>query len=226
MSENLKTVESPEKEKEKEKMHSEKTVSILKLPERGIINESAAGEDGAADIMAGPRNAGLMNAIISGSKLTGNMVITRDLEITGDYEGDITSEENSNIFIKGTCKGNVRTKGGSVEIEGSMNGGDIVAGGYVKVTGKFHGGKIQAATRIHINGEFSGTLESSEIEVGSNAQGKGELVYREHLSIEKGARVEGRVVRLEEKRAPEKHGQDQNENQKQKVKKGLFSKKN
>ncbi len=73
------------------------------------------------------------------------MIITRDLEVTGDYEGDITSAENSNIFIKGNCKGNIRTKGGSVEIEGGMTGGDIVAGGYVKVTGKFHGGKIQAA---------------------------------------------------------------------------------
>ncbi|MDA8387506.1 MAG: polymer-forming cytoskeletal protein [Nitrospiraceae bacterium] len=205
MSENPKTIGNPDN-------HSEKTVSILKLPERAAY-EGGMAEPGMG-ALAAPGNAGTMNAIINGSKLTGNMIITRDLEITGDYEGDITSDENSNIFIKGTCKGNIRTKGGSVEIEGSMHGGDIIAGGHVKVTGKFHGGKIQATVKIHINGEFSGILESADIEVGASAQGKGELVYRESLSIEKGAKVEGRIIRLDGGSAPEP-----------KPKKGLFSKK-
>ncbi len=213
MSENLKTIENTDN-------HSDKTVSILKLPERAA---SDAAEPGRATLAA-PRN---VNAVITGSKLTGNMTITRDLEVTGDYEGDIASDEDSNVFIKGTCKGNIRTKGGSVEIEGSMTGGDIVAGGYVKVTGKFHGGKIQAATKIHINGEFSGTLESDSIEVGPNAQGKGELVYKESLSIEKGAKVEGRIVRLEDAARHQENRKDEKEKTQtpQKNKKGFFSKK-
>lgn len=59
-----------------------------------------------------------------------------------------SGESNANVFIKGACKGNVRTKGGSVEVEGDVSGGDIIAGGYVKISGKFHGGKIQAKNRI------------------------------------------------------------------------------
>lgn len=155
-----------------------------------LKTEQAISESEAKAASAG------VNAINKGSKLTGNLVITQDLQITGDVEGDITSEESSNIYIKGTCKGNIKTAGGSVEIEGDMSGGDIVAGGYVKVTGKFHGGKIQAKEKIHINGEFSGTLESNEIEVGSLAKGKGEIVYKEHLSIQKGANVEGMITRI------------------------------
>ena len=143
------------------------------------------------------------NAINKGSKVTGNIVIMQDLVITGDVEGDITGEEKSNIIIKGTCKGNIRTKGGSVELEGEMSGGDIVAGGYVKVTGKFRGGKIQARERIVINGEFSGSLESNDIEVGACGRGKGEIVYKDSICIQKGAKVEGRITRIEGERKPE-----------------------
>ena len=212
MSENVKTIE----------IQGRKTASVLEPPESrqaGIETGTAGTADNGGKNISPARNAGAMNAIISGSRVTGNMIITQDLEVTGDYEGDITSNENSNIFIKGNCNGNIRTKGGSVEIEGGMNGGDIVAGGYVKVTGKFHGGKIQAATKIHINGEFSGTLESAGIEVGANATGHGELVYREYLSIEKGAKFEGRIVLIKQERAKEEHKEEP------KPKKGFFSKK-
>ena len=143
------------------------------------------------------------NAIIKGSKVTGNFVISQDLHIAGDIEGNITGENNANIFIKGTCKGNIRTKGGSVEIEGDMSGGDIVAGGYVKISGKFHGGKIQAKDKIFINGEFAGSLESNEIEVGASGCGKGEIFYKETLSIQRGAKVEGRITRTEMDRKPD-----------------------
>lgn len=182
-----------------------KPASSLELLERPMEELEARLKEGAGALLTAehalPEGAALaalagVNAINKGSKLTGNLVITQDLQITGDVEGDITSEEGSNIFIKGTCKGNIKTAGGSVEIEGDMSGGDIVAGGYVKVTGRFHGGKIQAKEKIHINGEFSGTLESNEIEVGSLAKGTGEIVYKEHLSIQKGANVEGRITRV------------------------------
>jgi cytoskeletal protein CcmA (bactofilin family) len=206
--------------KNKPNDHPQEPASLVELLERPVDeietilkDEASAPETGRATAELGSEGRSIMesegrtvvsevNAINKGSKLTGNLTISHDLEITGDVEGDITSEECSNIFIKGACKGNIRTKG-SVEIEGDMSGGDIVAGGYVKLTGKFHGGKIQAKEKIHINGEFSGTLESNEIEVGSGAQGKGELFFKEDLSIQKGAKVEGRITRMEAERKPE-----------------------
>jgi cytoskeletal protein CcmA (bactofilin family) len=137
------------------------------------------------------------NTILKGSKLLGNITITQDLEVHGDVEGNITSEQKSNIFIRGNCKGNIETKEGNVEIEGEMNDGDILAGGNVKLTGKFHGGKIEAKEKIFINGEFHGKLESNEIEIGPKAQGKGEIFYREYISIQKGAKVEAQITKLQ-----------------------------
>jgi cytoskeletal protein CcmA (bactofilin family) len=136
-----------------------------------------------------------LNALCKGSKITGNLVVSQDLQMNGDIEGNITAENNASIFIKGTCKGNIEAKGGSVEIEGEMSGGNISAGGYVKVTGKFLGGKIQAKDRIHINGEFTGSLESNVVELGDAARGKGEILYKETLSVQQGAKVEGKVTR-------------------------------
>ena len=54
------------------------------------------------------------NTITKGSKITGNIVISQDLQMDGDLEGNITAENNASIFIKGTCKGNIDAKGGSV----------------------------------------------------------------------------------------------------------------
>lgn len=187
------------------------------LKQEEAIAEIKVAEKNTAESMVKPGVQGI-NAISKGSKVAGNFVITQDLQITGDIEGNITAENNSNIFIKGTCKGNIKTKGGSVEIEGDMSGGDIMAGGYVKVTGKFHGGKIQAKEKIHINGEFSGSLESNEIEVGSGARGKGEIFYKETLSIQKGARVEGKITRTAMEQKPEVERKEE-----VKPKKGFFT---
>ncbi len=143
-----------------------------------------------------------INAIFKGSKITGNMMVSQDLLIDGDVEGNITAENSASIFVKGTCKGNIDTKGGSVEIEGEMSGGNITAGGYVKVTGKFLGGKIQAKEKIHINGEFTGSLESNEVEIGDAARGKGEILYKETLCIHRGAKVEGKITRTEKEAMP------------------------
>ncbi len=163
-----------------------------------------------------------INTIFKGSKVTGNMVVSQDLQMNGDLEGDITAENNASIFIKGTYKGNIDAKGGSVEIEGEMSGGNISAGGYVKVTGKFLGGKIQAKDKIHINGEFTGSLESNEVELGAAARGKGEILYKETLCIQKGAKMEGKVTRDEAERLP---GAERKPEPKEdpKPKKGFFS---
>ena len=137
-----------------------------------------------------------VNTIFKGNKVTGNMVVSQDLQMNGDIEGNITAENNASIFIKGTCKGNIDARGGSVEIEGELSGGNISAGGYVKITGKFLGGKIQAKDKIHMNGEFTGSLESNEVELGDAARGKGEILYKEALFIQKGAKMEGNVTRV------------------------------
>lgn len=162
------------KEKEKEK-EEEKTFT------REIVNDE-------------PINA--VNTILKGSKLTGNINITCDLELSGDVKGNITSEKNSNIVIKGSCRGNIETREGNVSIEGEMKGGNITAGGNVKISGKFNGGEIKAKGKIILNGEFKGKSEGNEIEIGSEAQCSGELLYREHISIERGAKVEGQISQI------------------------------
>jgi cytoskeletal protein CcmA (bactofilin family) len=145
-----------------------------------------------------------INTIFKGSKVTGNVVVSQDLQMNGDLEGNITAENNASIFVKGTYKGNIDARGGSVEIDGEMSGGNINAGGYVKVTGKFLGGKIQAKDKIHINGEFTGSLESAEVELGAAARGKGEILYKETLCIQKGAKVEGKIARADGERKSER----------------------
>jgi len=136
--------------------------------------------------------------IVKGSKLSGDINITYDLELSGEVEGNITSEEKSNIVIKGNCKGNIKTKSGNVDIEGQMSSGDVFAGGDIKITGKFNGGKLEAKRKIYVDGEFSGKLESNEIEIGPGARGKGEIFYKEYISIAKGAKIEANISHIPE----------------------------
>lgn len=143
------------------------------------------------------------NTIQKGTKLTGDINITYDLELSGEVEGNINSEQNSNIIIKGVCKGNIMTKEGNVDIEGELMNGDIIAGGNVKITGKFKGGMVKAKNKISAYGEFAGTLESNEIEIGPNARGKGELFYKEYISISRGAQIEAKVSRIHEEQRDE-----------------------
>lgn len=138
------------------------------------------------------------NTILKGNKVTGDINVSCDLELSGEVEGNITSEHNSNIVIQGTCNGNIKTRGGNVEIEGELLNGDIISGGDVKITGKFNGGTVKAKGKIYVNGEFSGKLESNEIEVGPDAQGKGELLYNEYISISRGAKVEAKISQVQE----------------------------
>ena len=134
-----------------------------------------------------------VNKILKGSKLTGDINVTCDLEVSGDVDGNITSMQESNILIKGVCKGNIETKEGSVDIEGELQGGNITAGKDVKISGNFNGGEIKAAGKIFVDGKFSGKLEGNEIEIGANSSGKGEIFYKEYISISRGARVDVQV---------------------------------
>jgi len=133
------------------------------------------------------------NTLLKGSKLIGDIIVTCDLELSGEIQGNITSEKNSNIVIGGICRGNIDTKEGSVEIDGELKGGNINAGSNVVIAGKFSGGQIKAKGKIQINGEFEGRLEASEIEIGPDSRGRGELIYRESISIAKGAKIEAQI---------------------------------
>jgi len=150
-----------------------------------------------------------VNTILKGSKLIGDINVTCDMRLSGDVEGNITSEQNSNIIIQGTCKGNIVTKEGSVDIEGELSGGNITSGGNVRLVGKFNGGQATAKGKLYVNGQFNGKLEGNEIEIGPNACGKGEILYREFISIAKGAKVEAQISRVQQelqvvKGAPDK----------------------
>jgi cytoskeletal protein CcmA (bactofilin family) len=137
------------------------------------------------------------NEFLRGSKLIGNINITCDLELSGDVEGNITSEKKCNIVIKGNCKGSIKTREGNVDIEGQMSNGDIIAGGDIKITGKFNGGKLEAKGKIYIDGEFNGKLQSNEVEIGPNAHGNGEIFYKENISIAKGAKVKVHIDKFQ-----------------------------
>ena len=134
-----------------------------------------------------------VNTILKGSKMIGDINVTYDLEVSGDVDGNITSMQNSNIVIKGICKGNITTKEGSVDIEGELQGGNISAGKNVTISGKFNGGEVKATGKIFIDGEFNGKLEGTDIEIGANSSGKGEIYYKEFISISKGAKVDVQI---------------------------------
>ncbi len=128
----------------------------------------------------------------------GDINVTCDLEVSGDVDGNITSMQNSNILIKGVCKGNIETKKGSVDIEGELHGGNITAGKDVKISGKFNGGEVKAVGKIFVDGEFNGKLEGNDIEIGANSSGKGEIFYKEFISISRGARVDVQIAQAKE----------------------------
>jgi len=70
-----------------------------------------------------------LNTLLKGSRLTGDITVSCDMELSGEVEGNITCEQNANIVIKGICKGSIKTEEGNVTIEGEINSGDIISGG-------------------------------------------------------------------------------------------------
>jgi len=139
-----------------------------------------------------------VNNILRGSKVTGDISVSCDLVLSGDVEGNITARENSNIVIKGSCKGNIETGKGNVDIRGTLQSGNITTGGNVSISGKFTGGEVKAGGKIFVNCEFTGRLEGNEIEVGAHAHIRGELFYKEFITISRGAKVEVHLCRMQE----------------------------
>jgi cytoskeletal protein CcmA (bactofilin family) len=152
-----------------------------------------------------------VNTILRGSKVKGDISVSCDLVLSGDVEGNITAREDSNITIKGSCKGNIETGRGNIDIRGELQSGNIATGGNVSISGKFTGGEVKAGGKIYVNCEFSGRLEGNEIEVGPHAHIRGELFYREFITISRGAKVEVHLCRMQEeskgeKKTPEQKG--------------------
>jgi cytoskeletal protein CcmA (bactofilin family) len=173
--EKIKTTGSGNKEHEKSKLTEDVLKDVPVRPSGTAVRSSS------------------VNKILKGSKLTGDINVTCDLELSGDVEGNITSMQKSNILIKGVCKGNIETKEGSVEIEGELSSGNITAGKDVKISGKFNGGEVKAVGKIFVDGEFNGKLEGNDIEIGPNSSGKGEIFYKEYISISRGAKVDVQI---------------------------------
>jgi cytoskeletal protein CcmA (bactofilin family) len=98
--------------------------------------------------------------------------------------------------IKGNCRGSITTREGSVTIDGELSGGNITAGSNITISGKFEGGEAKAQKRVIVNGNFKGRLEAGEIEIGPEARGSGEIFYKDHISIAKGAQIEGTIGKL------------------------------
>ncbi len=159
-------------------------------------SEDGANEPTAIDSKADSISTQNTNTLLKGSKLIGDINVTCDLELSGDIEGNIHSIKNSRIVIKGTCKGNIETREGSVSIDGKLNGGNITAGGDVIITGIFNGGKITSQGRVLIDGDFEGSLDASEIEIGPNAKGRADIIYRDFISVSRGARIEGSIQQV------------------------------
>jgi len=150
-----------------------------------------------------------VNNILKGSKVTGDINVSCDLVLSGDVEGNITALKDSNIVIKGSCKGNIETRKGDIDIRGELRSGNITTEGNVSISGKFTGGEVKAGGKIYVNCEFTGRLEGNEIEVGAHAHIRGELFYKEFITISRGAKVEVHLCRMEgeskgENKTPEK----------------------
>lgn len=156
------------------------------------------------------KNSNGKNTILKGCKLTGDIKIDCDLELNGEVHGNIISEKKSNIVIKGICKGNIETKEGSVEIKGEMQKGNITAGSNVTISGKYKGGEIKAKGKIIIHSDFNGKLEGNEIEIGPKARVKGELIYKETITIAEGAKVDGLINKTQEELVMTKSAHEKN----------------
>ena len=161
------------------------------------------------------------NTILKGNKLMGDINIICDLELNGDIEGNIISKTDSNIIITGSCSGNIETKGGTVDIEGSMLQGNISAGSDVRISGTFKGGEVVSEGKIYINGEVTGKLEGKEIEIGPHATVKGELSYRETISIARGAAIEGKVFQAQQELVLLKSPQEEKKTKEKEVNKEI-----
>jgi len=116
------------------------------------------------------------NQLMEGSKVTGDLWVSSNLELGGEVTGNITSQAHSTILLRGICRE-----------------GDISAGGDIEITGVFEGGEITSQGRCLINGECYGKVEAFEVELGSQAKVSGEIIYHSSIQISEGAQIEAKI---------------------------------
>ena len=181
------------------------------VSEKNNVNTNSSEKDPQKDIgkstgkMMSDKATGdkKVNNILKGSKVTGDINVTCDLVLSGDVKGNIIAREDANIVIKGFCKGNIETRRGDVDIRGELQSGNITTEGNVSISGKFTGGEVKAGGKIYVNCEFTGRLEGNEIEIGPHANIRGELFYKEFITVSRGAKVEVHLCRIEDERKGE-----------------------
>ena len=126
---------------------------------------------------------GTPNRLTTSSKILGDLVIDGHFDHKGDLEGDITSGTQSNFFLGGKIKGNVRTKG-DVTVSGELISGSIYSEGNVTISGKFKGGGlISARDTITVSGEFHGKMEGASIVIADGGRCSGEFIYSDRINI-------------------------------------------
>ena len=139
----------------------------------------------------------VINGICRGNVETGE----GDVDINGELQnGNITAGRNVSIlgkFNNGKIKENPETREENIDISGEFHGGNITAGRNVSILGEFNGGEVKSNGKVYVNGKFNGKLECNEIEIGPNARGKGELFYKEQISISRGAEIEAKITRTQ-----------------------------
>jgi cytoskeletal protein CcmA (bactofilin family) len=100
--------------------------------------------------------------ITEGSTIKGDMNLSCNLYVDGDFEGTINSQKNVNIGKNGHIKGDIKTQRLVVQgyIEGSVNAYRVE----IKSTGKINGSIESAELVIEAKGIFEGNSTIKKID--------------------------------------------------------------
>jgi len=100
--------------------------------------------------------------ITEGSVIKGDMNLSCNLYVDGDFEGTINSQKNVNIGKNGHIKGDIKTQRLVVQgyIEGSVNAYRVE----IKATGKINGSIESAELVIEAKGVFEGNSTIKKVD--------------------------------------------------------------
>jgi cytoskeletal protein CcmA (bactofilin family) len=106
--------------------------------------------------------------ITEGSKIKGDMELTCNLYVDGEFEGTINSQKNVNIGKNGHIKGDIKAQRLVIQgyIEGSVNAYRVE----IKSTGKMNGSVESAELVIEAKGIFEGNSTIKKVEAKEPAQ--------------------------------------------------------
>ena len=180
----------PGKENEEKVMFQKKET----IPGKGEPFQQEPERQDYLDTVALNKKAGKpVNTVLKGSRITGDIKVSCDVEVSGEVQGNITSEGDAKIHIQGMCKGSLQTEDGDIVVSGELSDGNIISGGSVTVTGSFKGGEISAKDKLSIDGILEGKIKAKEVEIGAKTTGTAEITYTDFISIAKGAKINGSI---------------------------------